>query len=140
MLPLNKNHRDRLKSLLIGFILLSVGLFLFGQAYQSSINIYKSPTELLNTNLNESLIIRLGGFVSKDSIKRDELGILHFMIEDNLNKIPVVFNGIPPNLFKEEQAAIAIGFFKNGIFHAHEILAKHDENYVIPSKVVLNVS
>lgn len=140
MLPFNKHHRERLQSLLVGLSLLLIGLFLFANAYKSSINIYKTPSELITLNSSIPSVIRLGGIVSKNSLIRDSYGVIHFTIEDDFHKIPVVFKGIPPNLFKEDQAAIAIGFFQDSVFHAHEILAKHDENYVIPLKRVSNVS
>jgi cytochrome c-type biogenesis protein CcmE len=42
-----------------------------------------------------------------------------------------VFEGIPPDLFREGQGVVAEGRFgQDGVFRADNVLAKHDENYV----------
>ena len=44
-----------------------------------------------------------------------------------------VYNGILPDLFKEGKGVVAQGQIgPDGIFHASEVLAKHDENYMPP--------
>ena len=49
---------------------------------------------------------------------------------DTVASIPVTFTGIVPDLFREGQGVVARGYFRNGVFEADEILAKHDETYV----------
>ena len=44
--------------------------------------------------------------------------------------LPVVFAGIPPDLFREGQGVVATGRIEGGTFVASEILAKHDERYM----------
>ena len=47
--------------------------------------------------------------------------------------MPVVYNGILPDLFKEGKGVVAQGQIgPDGMFHATEVLAKHDENYMPP--------
>jgi len=42
-----------------------------------------------------------------------------------------VFEGIPPDLFREGQGVVAEGRFGDGGgFRADNVLAKHDENYI----------
>lgn len=54
-----------------------------------------------------------------------------FIITDHVNEIPVVFCGVPPNMFKENQGAVCQGRFReDGLFEAREVLAKHNEEYV----------
>jgi cytochrome c-type biogenesis protein CcmE len=43
--------------------------------------------------------------------------------------VPVRFNGILPDMFKEGTAIIAVGNMEGGNFVASEVLAKHDESY-----------
>ena len=52
-------------------------------------------------------------------------------IKDVFNsKILVTYNGILPDLFREEQGLVALGKIENKNFSAIEILAKNDENYM----------
>jgi cytochrome c-type biogenesis protein CcmE len=44
-----------------------------------------------------------------------------------------VYTGILPDLFKEGKGVVAQGRIgPDGVFHATEVLAKHDENYMPP--------
>ena len=42
----------------------------------------------------------------------------------------MVYTGILPDLFRENQAVIATGRMQDGAFVAEEVLAKHDETYM----------
>ncbi len=56
-----------------------------------------------------------------------------FMITDLKRKLPVVYKGILPDLFKEGKGVVAQGKMEaDGVMHASEVLAKHDENYMPP--------
>jgi cytochrome c-type biogenesis protein CcmE len=55
-------------------------------------------------------------------------------VTDTARTIPVVYTGILPDLFREGKGVIAQGRVgADGVFHATEILAKHDENYMPPA-------
>ena len=55
------------------------------------------------------------------------------MITDQHKSIPVVYRGILPDLFKEGKGVVAQGKVEaDGVMHAEEVLAKHDENYMPP--------
>ena len=45
-------------------------------------------------------------------------------------KIKIIYSGILPDLFREEQGVVVEGLIKKNIFEATEVLAKHDENYM----------
>ena len=50
-----------------------------------------------------------------------------------VGEMPVVFSGILPDLFREGQGIVAQGKLRDdGVFHADQVLAKHDENYMPP--------
>jgi cytochrome c-type biogenesis protein CcmE len=58
---------------------------------------------------------------------------VRFMVTDTAASVPVLYKGILPDLFKEGKGVVAQGQIgPDGIFHASEVLAKHDENYMPP--------
>lgn len=78
--------------------------------------------------------VRLGGMVEKGSLKRAPDGVTqHFVVTDGQARVPVVFAGIAPDLFKEGSGVVAEGkFVSGGGFVADNLLAKHDERYMPP--------
>jgi cytochrome c-type biogenesis protein CcmE len=54
----------------------------------------------------------------------------HFRVTDGDAQLPVVYTGILPDLFREDQAVVATGSMQGGQFVATEVLAKHDETYM----------
>lgn len=111
-------------------VTLTVSLVLF--ALNKNINLYYTPSQL--TTQSYSLAhLRLGGLVKKQSIKRktDSLTVA-FTITDLSKDIPVQYSGILPSLFREGQGVVVEGRFKNGLFQANQVLAKHDEKYMPP--------
>jgi cytochrome c-type biogenesis protein CcmE len=69
--------------------------------------------------------------VKNGSIKRDGT-IITFQVTDFVQEVPVTFDGVTPDLFKEDSGVVILGYFINGMFEAEEIFAKHDENYMPP--------
>jgi cytochrome c-type biogenesis protein CcmE len=77
---------------------------------------------------------RLGGMVVKGSLQRDP-GTLNvrFIVTDFKNSVPVTYSNVLPDLFREGAGMVAHGRMDAaGTFHADEVLAKHDENYMPP--------
>ncbi len=75
---------------------------------------------------------RIGGLVQEGTLKRDGLNV-QFTVTDTAASIPVMYNGILPDLFKEGRGCVAQGKIgADGVFHAEQVLAKHDENYMPP--------
>jgi cytochrome c-type biogenesis protein CcmE len=72
--------------------------------------------------------------VEKGSLQRQTDGLtVHFNITDTTKTMPVVYKGILPDLFKEGKGVVAQGKLEaDNVFHAEEVLAKHDENYMPP--------
>jgi cytochrome c-type biogenesis protein CcmE len=73
--------------------------------------------------------IRLGGLVEQGSVVK-EGALVHFKVTDGANSLPVVFEGLLPDLFREGQGVVTEGRMGDGVFLASEVLAKHDENYM----------
>ena len=56
-----------------------------------------------------------------------------FLVTDTAKTVPVRFDGVLPDLFKEGKGAVVQGQLgPDGVFVASEVLAKHDENYMPP--------
>ncbi len=103
-------------------------------AMREKASYFYTPTELISSPPAKDAAIRLGGMVVENSLKRgaDDL-TLNFLVTDQVNQIPVVFKGIPPELFKEKSGVVADGRIgANGLFVADNLLAKHDERYMPP--------
>ena len=102
-------------------------------ALQENINLFYSPTDLKNNPPSSDRSIRAGGLVKEKSLLRNTDSLeIYFEITDLKNTIAVTYNGLLPDLFKENKGVVATGYFfvdKNE-FQAYEILDKHDENYV----------
>ncbi len=76
--------------------------------------------------------VRVGGMVVKGSMKTwpDRLGMT-FALTDGEATIPVTFDGIPPDLFKEGQGAVVEGHWTDRRqFKSNFIMAKHSEDYM----------
>ncbi len=126
-----KNKRLSLIIATLTALAASVALILI--AFEDNVVFFYSPSDLLKKTPGPSQKLRIGGLVKKDSIKR-EPGIteVSFEVTDLNNSVAVVFNGILPDLFREEQGVVAEGTYREKLFYATQILAKHDEQYMPP--------
>ena len=95
---------------------------------------FYTPTEIAAGKAATGEPIRLGGMVEQGSIERLADGVtIRFRIGDGAAKVPVLFRGIVPDLFREGSGAVAEGrLAADGTFVADNILAKHDERYMPP--------
>ena len=109
------------------FVLLATTVILLF-AFRSGIEFYKSPTQLLEVKDN-TMRLRVGGLVIRNSVKTVGINNL-FGITDGNKDVKVQFVGVLPDLFAEGRGVIVRGQFKNNIFVASQVLAKHDENYM----------
>ncbi len=103
-------------------------------AFQDNMLYFYKPSEVLAGEAPSNRAFRIGGIVVKDSIKRRQGNLrVQFTLTDYVKSIPVFYDGILPDLFREEQGIIALGRLNGeGLFIAEEVLAKHDENYMPP--------
>jgi cytochrome c-type biogenesis protein CcmE len=103
------------------------------QAFNDNLVFFYTPSELLAGKVPPGKSYRLGGMVEVGSIQK-EAGTLKigFTVSDKTQQVPVTYSGILPDLFKEGTGVVAEGQYKDGVFVAHTILAKHDENYMPP--------
>lgn len=95
---------------------------------------FHTPSEIAAGKAAVGQPIRLGGMVEDGSLQRLSDGVsVRFEIGDGAARVPVVFRGILPDLFREGSGAVAEGKLAgDGTFVAGNILAKHDERYMPP--------
>jgi cytochrome c-type biogenesis protein CcmE len=101
------------------------------QAFQSNLVFFFSPTQITTKEAPVNRTFRLGGLVVAGSVKRTGVAV-DFQVTDTAQSVPVHFEGILPDLFKEGKGVVAQGKLQDGVFVAKEVLAKHDENYMPP--------
>ena len=129
-----KPRRKRMVT--VGLVLagVAVAVTLALQAFEENLLFFYSPKQVVAGEPPEGKKFRLGGLVAAGTLQRQpgELAV-HFMVTDNEQIIPVTYEGVLPDLFREGQGVIAHGVMQaDGTFLAEEVLAKHDENYMPP--------
>ncbi|WP_295806140.1 cytochrome c maturation protein CcmE [uncultured Nitratireductor sp.] len=113
----------------IGFLGAATGLTLYALGEQTSY--FYVPGDLAERPVGVGERIRLGGLVERGSIQRSDDTHVRFAVTDGIETVAVRYNGILPDLFREEQGVVTEGAFdQNRIFVADTVLAKHDENYM----------
>ena len=121
--------RRRIQLIVIAIFFLIIATSLIGFAFKDGIEFFRSPTQVVSEEISENEIFRIGGLVKENSLIKDGDKIT-FIVTDRTNDVTVKFTGILPDLFSEGTGMIATGSLKLKVFHATEILAKHDENYM----------
>ncbi len=124
------------KLLVIGLGLVGIGLIatLVLNAFRSNLVFFFTPTQVVQGEAPTGRAFRIGGLVEAGSVKRQPDGInVKFVVTDTAKSIPVIYQGILPDLFKEGKGVVAEGKLgSDGLFTASQVLAKHDENYMPP--------
>ena len=131
MNPIRKQRLYALIAILIGSLLAT---WLVVSALSENMNLFYSPTEIKEANLDQGTLIRAGGMVKAGSIikSKDSLDV-SFTVTDYQNDLLIKYEGILPDLFAENAGVVVRGnLTPEGDFLAVEVLAKHDENYMPP--------
>ena len=129
-----KPRQKRLLFIVIAVAALGLAVGLVLNALDKNVSLYFTPTQVFNNEAPQGRSFRIGGLVEEGSVKRGADGLtVNFVITDKHKSIPVVYKGILPDLFKEGKGVVAQGKIESdGVMHAEEVLAKHDENYMPP--------
>jgi cytochrome c-type biogenesis protein CcmE len=126
-----KNQRLVLLSAALVAVLAAVLLAMWG--LRSQVAFFYTPADIVAGKGADGGAARLGGMVEKGSVKHDPDGVtIRFVVTDGKAATPVIFRGIPPELFREGSGVVAEGRLQHGVFVADTILAKHDERYMPP--------
>jgi cytochrome c-type biogenesis protein CcmE len=127
-----KARHKRLTIIVTAVAGLTIAALLILNAFRSNLVYFFSPTEVLEGKAPVDRLFRIGGMVADGSVKRDGLKV-SFIVTDNNKTLPVTYQGILPDLFREGQGVVAQGkLTADRQFIATEVLAKHDENYMPP--------
>jgi cytochrome c-type biogenesis protein CcmE len=129
-----KTRHKRLSFLLLGLVALGIATVFVLNAFNSNLVFFFSPSQVAAKEAPIGRSFRIGGMVEEGSLRRESNGLtVNFVVTDTAKTIPVVYQGILPDLFKEGKGVVAQGkLTEDGVFHADEVLAKHDENYMPP--------
>ena len=117
-----------------GLAALGVAVALVLKAFNSNLVFFFTPSQVAAHEAPSGRAFRIGGLVEAGSVVRDKDALtVRFRVTDTAQTIPVVYTGILPDLFREGKGVVAQGRLESdGSFHATEVLAKHDENYMPP--------
>ena len=110
----------------------AVGLALY--ALRGNIDLFYPPAAVAAGAAPLDTSIRVGGMVVDGSVRRaaDSLQV-RFVVTDYQASVEVIYEGILPDLFAEGEGVVASGRLgADGVLRAHQVLAKHDEDYMPP--------
>lgn len=129
-----KPRRKRLLWVLAGVALVGLAVTLVLRALDANVMFFYSPSQIRAGEAPQGAAFRIGGLVEIGSLQRSADGLqVQFMVTDEVQRVPVRYQGLLPDLFREGKGVVASGKLQaNGVFEAAEVLAKHDENYMPP--------
>ena len=130
---MKRRHR-RIVFIVCSLAALGLAAYLVFRSLGNNLVFFFSPTDVAAKQAPQGGTFRIGGLVENGSLKQESDGLtIHFTVTDTANRIPVVYKGIRPDLFKEGRGCVAQGHMTaEGVFYAEQIMAKHDENYMPP--------
>ena len=130
---MTRRHR-RIAFIVAGLAGLAIATYLVASAFRNNLVFFFSPTQIAAKEAPINRTFRVGGLVQGGTLQRDKDGLtVRFVVTDTAATVPVVYKGILPDLFKEGRGCVAQGRLESdGVFHADQVLAKHDENYMPP--------
>jgi cytochrome c-type biogenesis protein CcmE len=103
-------------------------------AFRKDVTFYFIPTQVVLGKVHPGQEFRLGGLVEKGTVSRRPGSLqVSFTVTDFKHQVPVVYDKVLPDLFREGAGVIVHGsMLPNGTFVADEVLAKHDQYYRPP--------
>lgn len=127
-------RKQRLYLVIFVVLFSSAAIGLVVYALSGNINLFFPPADVAAGKAPVDQPIRVGGMVREGSVQRSDNSLsVRFDLTDFQASVPVVYEGILPDLFGEGQGAVASGRMDaEGVLQASEVLAKHDENYMPP--------
>ena len=131
MHPMRK-QRLQIVVLIVAASTIAAGLIIYMLGQNA--NYFYTPSQVLSGEAPEGIFIRAGGMVVEGSVRRDPDSLaVDFDVTDGRATLGIRYTGILPDLFAENEAAIAAGKLDQyRVLQASEVLAKHDEKYTPP--------
>ena len=133
---MNPRKRRRLAFAVALLVAGAGGAALVVAALKDNVLYFYSPSDVRTKHVAPGVDFRIGGLVEKGSVVKGPKTAIHFVVTDGRARVPVAYDGVLPDLFREGQGVVAMGAMTDsGVFNASEILAKHDEKYMPPEVV-----
>ena len=138
---MNPRRKSRLSIIILVLAGVVIATTLVLYALRQNIDLFYTPSEVVYGKEDKADLkpevgqrIRVGGMVVAGTVQRDPKSLkVRFDLNDIGPSISVEYEGILPDLFREGQGIVAQGVLKEPtLLEATEVLAKHDENYVLP--------
>ncbi|MDT0593644.1 cytochrome c maturation protein CcmE [Glaciecola petra] len=137
---MNPRRKQRLFATTSIILLVSAAIGIMLYSLSDNVDAFYTPSEIIEgkdkTGIKPTLgqRLRIGGMVVPGSVSRDaETLAVSFDLVDVGPSVTVQYQGILPDLFREGQGIVATGTLKDSsLIVAHEVLAKHDEEYMPP--------
>ena len=125
--------RHKRAAIAVGLLaVVGVGVALVLNAFNSNLVFFYTPTQIAAKEAPQGRTFRVGGMVESGTVVREGVTV-RFLVTDTAKTMPVRYEGVLPDLFKEGKGVVAQGQLgPDGVFVAREVLAKHDENYMPP--------
>ncbi|MGE3919617.1 MAG: cytochrome c maturation protein CcmE [Gammaproteobacteria bacterium] len=132
---MNPKRRKKLIFILSLIVGLSISLCLALYALSKNINFYYTPSQIISGEAPQTVSIRVGGLVKKNSIIHEKNLLTKFVLRDQHQEINIYYTGVLPDLFREEQGIVTEGKLINrNTLQATQVLAKHSADYKPKSK------
>ncbi|MCI4661007.1 MAG: cytochrome c maturation protein CcmE [Neomegalonema sp.] len=129
-----ERKRRRILMLALGAVALVGSATIIGFSFTDAFAFYTDPSVLVSDanagKLKPTKRLRLGGMVVEGSLSRGVDNQVRFEVTDFEEVVAVRYQGLLPDLFSEGQGMVAEGYYRDGVFTADTILAKHDESYM----------
>jgi len=133
---MNPRKRRRLAFAIALVIAGGGGAALVAAALKDNVLYFYSPSDVAARHVASGVDFRIGGLVEKGSVVKGPAASIRFVVTDGRARVPVAYDGVLPDLFREGQGVVALGALSPaGTFNASQILAKHDERYMPPEVV-----
>lgn len=122
-----------------GTIVAAILIGILYQGFESTVFFY-TPSEILAAPKEfNGKLVRVGALVLRGSTRWDEQAVrLKFSItEDSQGMIPVVYDGVKPDMYREGQGVVVEGRMDaGGVLRADTLLVKHSEEYSVDNENV----
>jgi len=129
MVPPRKKRR--MKLITISVVAMIVVGYLIYAGVRDTMVYYVTVSQLLEREAPPSEEgLRIGGKVHEGSVVWDPKTLsLRFIIEDEKGSLPVVYQGVVPDSFKQGKKVIVEGTFAGGVFKASQIMPTCPSKY-----------
>ena len=105
-----KPRRKRLLWVLAGVALVGLAVTLVLRALDANVMFFYSPSQIHAGEAPQGAAFRIGGLVEVGSLQRSADGLqVQFMVTDEVQRVPVRYQGLLPDLFREGKGVVASG-------------------------------